>query len=91
MVDYIPGVVLKVSLNQHSNDKIAVLYRFYDMKGYVKRIRIYDVKHMSCKKSQLTEDDLDRVFNETIDNSEQFTQDFYARSKRDYYDDFKIN
>lgn len=68
-----------------------MLYRYYADRGYVKRIRVYDIKHLSCKKTEISEEDLDKVFDSAVSQEKLFIQDEYQRTRKDYFDDFRIN
>lgn len=49
--DFIPGMVQKITLDQADHSKIVILYRILKDKGYLYRLRIYDIDKLECKSS----------------------------------------
>ena len=86
MHDFIPGMVQKIAIDQADHSKIVLLYRILKDKGYLYRIRIYDIKRLDCKsaseldakkedetlKSAISSiDDIDEIYEALSDGGEQ--------------------
>lgn len=48
LLDFIPGAVQKLALDQADSSKIVLLYRILGDEGYLLRLRIYDLKNLKC-------------------------------------------
>mgnify|MGYP006893265485 CR=1 FL=1 len=52
---------MKIAFNQPNYDKVVLMYRILEDRGYTKRIRVYDFNGLQCSSSTVSEKDISNI------------------------------